>query len=115
MIFFKPVTDKDNPSEIIFEAIENDSVGGRCSLSLDGSKAIINQLEFDADKPYLIEGLIKSAFNFAANKNCYMGYCKCENVSNFIDKMNFSKSEDGYFNDIPSILQGNCCKCKVNI
>ena len=110
MIFFKPVTYSDNPSFVQFEAIENEILCGKCYLEISGVKAFITSIDYESNKPYLIEGLLKSAFNYAALKNCYMGYCKCDNITDFLDKMNFEKENGIYFNDIPTILQGNCCK-----
>ena len=108
MIFFRPTVKSED--EILFEAIENDDICGKCILNIDSSKAIVSEFSFDESKPYLVEGLIRSAFNFAGLKNCYMGYCRCDNISVFLDRMNFIKENDLYFNDIPTILQGNCCE-----
>ena len=88
---------------------------GKCQLEINGAKAFVISIDYDTDKPYIVEGLIRSAFNYAAMKNCYMGYCKCGNITAFLDKMCFEKENGIYFNDIPTILQGNCCKCKDNI
>ncbi len=115
MIYFKPVINAETPAQVKFEAIENDNVNGECILLLENHKATLTHLTFDEDKPYLVEGLIRSAFNYASLKNYYMGYCSCENVSSFFDKMNFHKENGIYYNDIPSILMGNCCKSKDNI
>ncbi len=109
MIFFKPVSEKDSP-EVIFEALENGNCEGKCHLVIENDKATVDFLTYNTEKPYLVEGLLKSAYNYAVYKNCYMGYCKCENISSFLDKMNFQKDNSIYFNDIPTILQGNCCK-----
>lgn len=110
MIFFKPITDPENISEIIFEAIEDENVSGNCKMFINGDKAEVISVSYNPDKSYLVEGLLKAAFNFACSKNCYMGYCKCKNISDILDKMNFQKENDTYYNDIPSILMGNCCK-----
>lgn len=110
MIFFKNESNPDCPNEIFFEAYEDDSLCGNCKLTLSDGKAIIKTIAFDNGKPYIGEGLVKSAFNFAALKNYYMGYCECENTNGFLDNMNFEKKDDVYYNDIPTILQGNCCK-----
>ncbi len=115
MIHFKPVIDENTPSEAVFEAVENDAVGGKCHLILKDNKAIVDEISFDKDKPYLVEGLLKSAYNYAALKNYYMGYCECPDIAVFLRHMNFNFDNGVYFNDIPSILQGNCCKCKDNI
>lgn len=110
MIYFKPVFLDDEHLKIKFEAIENDVASGSCLLTIDGNKATVESLDGDEDKLYIVDGLIKSAFNYATIKNCYMGYCKCDKFSAFLDKMSFEKQDGVYFNDIPTILQGNCCK-----
>lgn len=110
MIFFKPCYNDESSKEIIFEAIENESVSGKCRLIFKKNKAVVDFLSYQQDKPYLVEGLLKSAFNYAALKNYYMGYCECDNITHFLEKMNFIKADGVYYNDIPSILQGNCCK-----
>lgn len=115
MIHFKPCEASDKSDELYFEAIENDVVCGKCRLVLRDKKATIDFLTFDEDKPYLVEGLIKSAFNYAALQNCYMGYCECENITFFLDRMNLIKKDNFYYNDIPTILQGNCCKNKHKV
>lgn len=110
MIFFKNEINPDNPSEITFEAVENSEICGSCRMIITDAKAVVKSISFDPDKLYIAEGLIKSAFNFATSKNCYMGYCECENFNGFLDRMNFEKSNGIYYNDIPTILMGNCCK-----
>ena len=80
MIFFKPTVNSD--STILFEAIENDEIYGSCTLDLSGKNAVVKSVSYDSDKPYMAEGLIKSAFNYAASKNYYMGVCECENKIN---------------------------------
>ena len=110
MIFFKNNLNPENPQEVFFEAVEDDLLLGKCTLFLEKSKATVKSISYDINKPYIAEGLIKSAFNYAALKNCYMGYCECENIDGFLDRLNLEKQDGIYFNDIPTILQGNCCK-----
>lgn len=112
MIFFKPII--QNEQLIYFEAIENDEVFGNCKMKLDDLWAEIFELTFSQDKPYLVEGLLRSAFNFACSKNAYMGACTCKNIEQFLEKMNFIKLDGKFVNDIPSILQGGCKKCYKN-
>lgn len=108
MIFFKPT--EINDKEIRFEALDNDVLAGECHLSLKGKNALVSSVSFPSDKPFLAEGLLKAAFNFAANKNYYMGVCDSENITPLLLKLGFQKSADGYTLDIPSILMGSCCK-----
>ncbi len=110
MIFFKPTVSSDCQNTIFFEAIENDAVYASCTLITDGTKAEIIALSFDESRPYLCEGIIKSAFNYACLRNCYMGYINIHTDMPLLDRMGFQKENGTYFNDIPSILQGNCCK-----
>ncbi len=102
---------KENISDdvIRYNALEADRVIGSCDMKLDGASAEVFSVSYDADKPYCIEGLLKAAFNYACIKNAYMGYCSCENIKPFLDRMNFEFKNGMYSNDIPSILMGSCC------
>ena len=108
MIFFR----HENLTETVikFEATENDDVYGSCLLDLSDKNAVVSQMLYSQDKPYLAEGLLKSAYNYAAAKNFYMGVCKCENITSLLTRLGFEKCSDGYILDIPSILMGSCCK-----
>ena len=110
MIFFKSTVSPDSDKKIIFEAIENDSIYATCTLILDGSKAEIVSLTCDESKPYIREGIIKSAFNYACIKNCYMGYINIKKEISPLCAKAFHEENGIYFNDIPTILQGNCCQ-----
>ncbi len=108
MIFFKHENITD--TLIKFTTTENDNTFGSCLLDLSDKNAVVSNIEFASDKPYLAEGLLKSAFNFAASKNFYMGVCKSENIIPLLKRLGFTENSDGYILDIPSILMGSCCK-----
>lgn len=108
MIFFKSTVNDDKT--ILFEAFENEVSYGECNLDLSKSYAVVDRIFFDADKPYIAEGLLKAAYNYAAARNFYMAACKCENISLLLLRLGFEKTENGYISDIPSILMGSCCK-----
>ncbi len=108
MLFFKPNALTDDVTKFI--AYEDDVEYGHCLLKTDSKFAEVYEIEFDVDKPYLVEGLLRSAFNYASLKNIYMGKCTCKNITVFLKKMNFDKTDEGYINDIPTILIGSCCK-----
>lgn len=108
MIFFRH--ENINESIIKFEATENDESFGSCLLDLSGKYAAVSKMVFPEDKPFLAEGLLKSAYNYAAAKNYYMGVCLCDNITPLLTRLGFSKTEEGYILDIPSILTGSCCK-----
>lgn len=108
MIYFKP---EELTAEISkFTALENDSECGYCLMKIKNGVAEVYELKYTADKPYMVEGLLRTAFNSACLKNVYMGKCTCSNIVSFLEKMNFEKTADGFANDIPSILTGSCCK-----
>ncbi len=108
MIFFKPEILTDQTTK--FTAYEDGINYGSCLLNISKMEAEVYELEYQSDKPYLVEGLLRSAYNFASLKNIYIGKCTCKNITSFLDKMNFEKTDEGYVNDIPSILMGSCCK-----
>ncbi len=108
MIFFKPNQIDEN--KVLFEALESEIKIGECVLILGKKYADVNSLTFNSDKPYAVEGLLRSAYNFAANKNYYMGTCSCKNIDGFLNKMNFELKDGIYVSDIPSILTGSCLK-----
>ncbi len=108
MLFFKPNELTENVVKFI--AYEDDAECGHCLLKTDSSFAEVYELEYDADKHYLVEGLLRSAFNYASLKNIYMGKCTCKNIREFLEKMNFDETDEGFINDIPTILMGSCCK-----
>lgn len=108
MIFFKPeiLTEKARK----FTAFEDGVEYGYCLMKIESDFAEVYELQFDADKPYIVEGLLRSAYNSASLDNVYMGRCTCRNIDPFLNRMNFEKTDNGYVNDIPSILMGSCCK-----
>lgn len=108
MIFFESTVNSDNT--ITFKAVENDKSYGNCILDLNGKKAVLYRISYDSEKPYIAEGLIKAAFNYAALKNYYIGECVCENIDSLLLRLGFKKTENTYVSDIPSILMGTCCK-----
>lgn len=111
MIYFKHRTIDCDGKNVEFEAQCDDTTIGKCSLFLGDEAAEITDITFETDRAYIIDGLIKAAFNYAANRNYYIGICIADGVDEYISAMNFSKTDKGYMNDIPSILIGNCKNC----
>lgn len=114
MIFFKHEYSDDAKSVAKFTALDNDIKSGECTLVMNGIYAEITELSFDKNYPYVVEGLIKSAFNLAANHNCYIGRCSIKDIRIFLDRMNLVCTDGMYENDIPSILMGSCKSCQNN-
>lgn len=108
MIFFRHTEISENL--IKFDATENEEIFGSCVLDLNGKNAVVIEVHYAQDKPFIAEVLLKAAFNFAASKNYYMGECQCENISSLLTRLGFIKTDKYYSLDIPSILMGSCCK-----
>lgn len=112
MIFFKPTVDKDSCNTVYFQALENEKLLGECRLVIEGSKAFVSSIDCEDGSFFIVDGLIKSAFNYACAKNCYMGYITGGKYDDMLDRMSLNRDGELYFNDIPTILTGNCCKNK---
>lgn len=108
MIFFKHTCFGEDKVE--FEAIENESSIGSCTLILSGNAANVTKLEYNAHTPYVVEGLLKSAYNYAGLRNYYIAKCTAKNIDSYLLKMSFEKAGEEFVSDIPTILTGSCCK-----
>ena len=111
MIFFNHSKIDSDGKYIEFEALCDNKTLGKCTLFLGEDAAEITEISYDESNAYIIDGIIKAAFNYAANRNYYMGICSAEGADKYISAMNFCKTEKGYCNDIPSILMGSCKSC----
>ncbi len=114
MIFFEhSYIDKDN-KVAEFSALENNKISGSCTLVLTDKYAEITKLDYAENCAYIVEGLLKAAFNLAGLRGYYMGRCSVDNIEFCLKRLNFTKTENGYENDIPSILMGSCAGCQNN-
>jgi hypothetical protein len=111
MVYFKHTVINGDENNIAFEALCEENIIGRCTLLLDKDTAEITEISYEEGNSYIIDGIIKAAFNYAANRNYYMGICSVKGLDKYISAMNFSKTDKGYCNDIPSILMGSCKSC----
>ena len=84
MIYFKH-NEIDGCSNCIeFEAVIDNISAGRCVLLLE-EDAVVTEISCDSDKTFVIEGLIKAAFNYSANRNYYNFIQNFEfNVTSFL-------------------------------
>ena len=111
MVFFNHRAIDKTGRYIEFEAQCDGITEGKCILCLSDDFAEITEITLINPTLFTVEGLIRAAFNYAANRNYYIGICNAEGVEEYLEKMNFCKTEKGYSNDIPSILMGNCKNC----
>lgn len=111
MIYFEHnFLDSDNKT-VEFKALESSEILGECTLQLLDEYAEVTKVNFAENKPFIVEGLIKAAFNLAANRGYYIGRCNIPTIIFCLERMNFNKTENGYENDIPTILMGSCSDC----
>jgi len=116
MYIFKPLADKDEISKLYgvtgdfaYIGYDGDEAIGGCTAVINGSCVTVTKMVFDEDKLEFGEGLIRSALNYAANRNAYMARCECENTESILKLMGFEKNKDGiYEGDIPTLLGGSC-------
>ena len=124
MIFYKPIDKIDDikhefsdfsfNSDIkygVYLGIDEDgNQVGSCLMSIDGYKCYIEIVECDFSDKLLVEGFLRSALNFCANRNAYMAYCKIEKIADVLLHLGFEFNDSVYSGDIPSLLKGSCCK-----
>ncbi len=102
MIEVKPQEFTGN--KVSFIATENGEKTGTCQIELDGYYVEILSVTAPEDKSYISELLLRSALNYAANRNAYMAKTKLNDFLQFP----FEKSGEYYEADIPSLLAGSC-------
>ena len=124
MIYYKPITDRQvlrklfpkksiDEEDICGAYIGFDEEGndvGTCFISTDGYKCYLSDISCDLSDKLLVEGFIRAALNFGANRNAYMAYCSQENIRDVLLMLGFEKNGEFYGGDIPTLLQGSCCK-----
>lgn len=114
MIFFKPTAVNSSSCTAVFEALEGADKLGECRLLLNGSYADVYFLSYSQKTPEIGEGLLRSAYNYAANHSAYIGTLSAKEPESASKLLNFEYSNGVYFNDIPSLLSGTCKKnCQI--
>ncbi len=124
MIFYKPISDieklKSLFDSIKFEddfvyggyyGIDEDGTSvGKCLMKINGYNCYIEAIECDYSDKLLVEGFLRSALNYCANRNSYMCHCRLEHIKDVLLYLGFEKDNDAYSGDIPTLLKGSCCK-----
>ena len=123
MIFYKPITDietlKIEFPDFLFESNaygayigldEDENPVGKCLMSVKAYNCYIHNLECDYMDKLLVEGFIRAALNFCANRNAYMAHCNIHEISDVLKYLGFENNNGVYSGDIPTLLKGSCCK-----
>ena len=109
MIFFKPCEVLSGECTALFEAFQNEDKLGECRLLIKGNIADVYMLDYDGASPEIGEGLLKSAYNYAANHGAYVGSLSAKDSGKAHCMLNFEEKDGIFQNDIPSLLAGHCC------
>lgn len=123
MVFYKPYSNQKEIAELFpqtdfsedtvygaYEAFESEETMGKCLVKITGTACEVTNLDASADDPLLIEGLLRSALHFAANRGAYTAECRLENIKDVLLLLGF-RAENGVFQGtIPDLLAGGCCK-----
>ena len=107
MIFFKPLPGDGADSTAVFEALDGEECLGKCFLKLDGMTADVFYLDLSGGAE-IGEGLLRAAYNFAANKGAYWGVCSAKNAEEATKRLRFEVQNGVLQNDIPTLLTGTC-------
>ncbi len=118
MLTFKPKTNKDLGEKYIdnnraLGYIAYDDNGVECGFSafyLNGYTVEIIEVSVDDKDPETQEGLIRSALNYAANRNAYIAYYSADEGVDVAKLLGFELKEDRLTGEIPFLLTGHCCK-----
>ena len=104
---------KNDPSALCYIAYDDSGCDcGRVVFYLDGySMRIISVAVPDGDAETQ-EGLIRSALNYAGNRNAYVAYYCAPQAQNVALLLGFLKQGDKLYGEIPFLLAGSCCKDK---
>lgn len=125
MIFYKPVTDRNEISKLFSEinlesnkqygayvATENDNVFGKCLVMIDENKCYVSNISVNTNDSLNTEGLIRSALNFAANRGAYIAVCNENEQHILLEKLGFKNNNGIFEGEIPVLLQGSCSNQK---
>ena len=124
MICYKPIYDIDDLKSIFQDIIfdpkaiygayygveENGDLVGNCLFSIDGYNCHILSMNCDYSDKLLVEGYIRAALNFCANRNAYIAHCGIVEINDVLTMLGFENKNNVYSGDIPTLLKGSCCK-----
>ena len=85
---------------------------GKCVFRLNGYSMEILYVDSYDNDPETIEGLIRSALNYGGNRNVYMADYKADKGIEVAVTLGFEDNGGVLSGDIPTLLQGSCCKGK---
>lgn len=123
MIKVSPVLDK-NEAEKLFAAqglnfsdgcaalvaVSGDEKLGQCLLQMTERGVDILSINCDVEDDSLIDWLMRSAMNYAANRGAYLAYCSLPQYEETLLSLSFEKKDGYYVGEVPEIFKG-CKHC----
>ena len=109
MIYFAPHIVNTPECAAYFEALDGETLLGVCRLRIDGVSADVYEIALSGGDAEIGEGLLRAAYNFAANKGAYWGVCSAPNAEPITSRLRFETANGRPENDIPTLLTGACC------
>ncbi len=119
MIEFKPLLNDASvksafgENAVAYIAADSDYEAARCVFTVDGMNTHIHELKAPCDAPLTIEGLVRSALTYAANRDSFTAYVAAQSVSKacaeVLMSLKFELEGDYYTVDIPDVFIGGCC------
>lgn len=95
-----------------YDLAKNGEKCGECAFRLNGYTMDIDYvISYDNDKETL-EGFIRSALNYGANRNAYIAHYLPENGKEVASLLGFIQKDGVLTGEIPELLAGSCCKHK---
>lgn len=123
MVFYKPYSNQKEIAELFpqtdfsedtvygaYTALENEAVTGKCLVKIRGTACELSALEALQSDALLIEGLVRSALHFAANRGAYTAECRLEAIKDVLLLLGFREENGVFQGTIPDLLAGSCCK-----
>ncbi len=123
MVFYKPYSNQKEIAELFpqtdfsedtvygaYTALENEAVTGKCLVKIRGTACELLDLEALQSDALLIEGLVRSALHFAANRGAYTAECRLEAIKDVLLLLGFREENGVFQGTIPDLLAGSCCK-----
>ncbi len=109
MIYFAPHIVGSADCTAYFEALDGETSLGVCRLRIDGVTADVYEIKLSDGGAEIGEGLLRAAYNFAANKGAYWGVCSAKGAEQVTARLRFETVNGRPENDIPTLLSGSCC------
>ena len=110
MLFFEPREENSERCTVRFAAKDGESVLGCCNLLLHDALADIVLIQLRTDDLSIAEGLLRSAFHYAANRGYYIGCFSAPDCDSIRAILPFERVNGVWQGDIPSLLAGACGK-----